>query len=207
MSTNRRTAGVHSRKRPLGPNGERICYNCGGPLPKGRPYNCSPRCSEEWRCKTSPSHLRFVIHKRDRGICALCGIDTDALKAEYERFRDTSKGNGDWKVYQPKRDEWLTAHGIPPGRVVGDWWDADHITPVIEGGGECGLENYRTLCIPCHQKETRELRGRMARTARQQKADERLKAARQAGYKVTALEAAGPKRQPAMAEPLDLFSQ
>ena len=31
MSTTRRTAGVHSRKRPLGPNGERICYNCGGP--------------------------------------------------------------------------------------------------------------------------------------------------------------------------------
>ena len=26
-----------------------------------------------------------------------------------------------------------------------------------EGGGECGLENYRTLCIPCHKKVTKEL--------------------------------------------------
>lgn len=36
-------------------------------------------------------------------------------------------------------------------------WDADHIVPVIKGGGGCGLENYRTLCQPCHKKETARL--------------------------------------------------
>lgn len=40
-------------------------------------------------------------------------------------------------------------------------WEADHIVPVIEGGGECGLENYRTLCVRCHKQVTRELRARM----------------------------------------------
>jgi hypothetical protein len=23
---------------------------------------------------------------------------------------------------------------------------------LTEGGGECGIDNFRTLCIPCHKK-------------------------------------------------------
>lgn len=41
-------------------------------------------------------------------------------------------------------------------------WDMDHINPVIRGGGSCGLENLRTLCIPCHKRMTRELARRRA---------------------------------------------
>jgi hypothetical protein len=33
--------------------------------------------------------------------------------------------------------------------------------PVIEGGGECGIENIRTLCLGCHANVTAELRGRL----------------------------------------------
>lgn len=44
----------------------------------------------------------------------------------------------------------------------GHTWEADHIIPVVEGGGECGLENYRTLCLPCHRKETAALARRRA---------------------------------------------
>lgn len=40
-------------------------------------------------------------------------------------------------------------------------WQADHIVPVVEGGGECGLENIRTLCTPCHKEETAALRKRL----------------------------------------------
>jgi hypothetical protein len=29
---------------------------------------------------------------------------------------------------------------------------------VVQGGGECALENMRTLCIPCHKRATAELR-------------------------------------------------
>ena len=46
------------------------------------------------------------------------------------------------------------------GRSSG--WEADHIVPVVEGGGSCGLENIRTLCIPCHRRETAALAGRRA---------------------------------------------
>lgn len=40
---------------------------------------------------------------------------------------------------------------------AGDFWQADHINPVCEGGGECDLDNYRTLCTICHEKETKKL--------------------------------------------------
>jgi 5-methylcytosine-specific restriction endonuclease McrA len=37
-------------------------------------------------------------------------------------------------------------------------WEADHIVPVADGGGECGLDNYRLLCRPCHLRVTLEWR-------------------------------------------------
>jgi 5-methylcytosine-specific restriction endonuclease McrA len=41
-------------------------------------------------------------------------------------------------------------------------WEADHIIPVAEGGGCCGLENLRTLCGECHKGATAALRKRLA---------------------------------------------
>jgi 5-methylcytosine-specific restriction endonuclease McrA len=49
-----------------------------------------------------------------------------------------------------KRKIWKRKHG-------GGLWDADHIIPVKEGGGMCGLENIRTLCIKCHKEVTKSL--------------------------------------------------
>jgi 5-methylcytosine-specific restriction enzyme A len=173
MSTQRRTAGVYSRKRPLGPNGEKICYNCGGPLPKGRRFNCSEECSEEWRGKTSPSHMRYLVHKRDHGICALCGLDCDALAAAVEWVRDTFKKHKVFYVqYGQIWNDFLSVIGIL-NRWPGDLWDADHITPVVEGGGECGLANFRTLCLRCHKRETAELAKRMALARRMEKIQKR----------------------------------
>jgi 5-methylcytosine-specific restriction protein A len=40
------------------------------------------------------------------------------------------------------------------------FWDADHVVPVTEGGGECDLSNLRTLCLWCHLELTAELLSR-----------------------------------------------
>ena len=40
-------------------------------------------------------------------------------------------------------------------------WDADHVRPVAEGGGQCDLENLRTLCLCCHREVTADLRRRL----------------------------------------------
>ena len=63
--------------------------------------------------------------------------------------------------------------GAGRSRVLAKWglrsitrkslWDADHVVPVVEGGGGCDLENIRTLCLICHRKATAELRERMKR--------------------------------------------
>lgn len=37
-----------------------------------------------------------------------------------------------------------------------DKWQADHILPVEQGGGACGLENFQTLCEDCHKEKTRD---------------------------------------------------
>ena len=149
MSTKRRTLGVHSSPTPKNEKGERLCRNCGKVLTKGQRHNCSPKCSLEWQCKTSPGILRQTIFNRDKGICVLCGVDV---------FEGQLQANG-----SPVRRR---------ARGSGDLWQADHIVPVIEGGGECSLENIRTLCIPCHKKATKELAERMARRRREKKAVE-----------------------------------
>lgn len=168
MSTRRRTLGIYASATPLGPNGERLCRNCQKVLEKGQRHNCSAECSDAWMCKTSPSHLRYRLSERDKGVCASCGLDTVALKKQYAEFCGELKRS--WitrfdemcsKRSWDERQEWLKQYGIPSGRSCSDWWDADHIVPVIEGGGECELSNMRTLCIPCHKAETAALRKRM----------------------------------------------
>jgi 5-methylcytosine-specific restriction endonuclease McrA len=48
-------------------------------------------------------------------------------------------------------------------RIRKSLWDADHILPVTEGGGECELDNIRTLCLRCHRAVTKQLRERIRR--------------------------------------------
>lgn len=142
MSTRRRTPGIFASPTPLGPNGERLCRNCHGSMPEDkRKHNCSRKCVEEWRLKTSPHLMRRAVFQRDKGICAGCGRDTVSDYAQ--KFgQDLAKCRSGWK---------------PVGR-----WEADHIIPIVEGGGECGLEGFRTLCLDCHHAATKELARRLS---------------------------------------------
>jgi len=53
--------------------------------------------------------------------------------------------------------------GFRVGRTL---WEADHILPVVEGGGGCGLDNLRTLCTRCHRQATAALAARRSALAR-----------------------------------------
>lgn len=152
MSTRRRTAGVYATPTPRNEKGERLCRSCKAVMPKNARNNCSTKCSTEWMQKTTPSIMRQAVFDRDGGICAVCKVDVFA------------------GVYRNGALRQRRARGS------GDLWQADHINPVIEGGGECGLENFRTLCTACHKAATKELRGRMSRRLRDAKAIERDKA-------------------------------
>jgi 5-methylcytosine-specific restriction endonuclease McrA len=123
------------------------CRWCGLQVPGGRYTFCSDWCVNEWRLRTNPGYVREQVLARDRGVCALCGTDTIAAWHELKRARGAH------------RLKLLTKWGLK-GLNRQSLWDADHILPVAEGGGECDLDNMRTLCLICHRGVTAELRRR-----------------------------------------------
>lgn len=80
---------------------------------------------------------------RDKGVCRDCGVSTLVLRRELDALSEEERG---------VRCEQL---GVPPhrGEPGNSLWDADHMVPVSEGGGCCGLDNIATLCVPCHYKK------------------------------------------------------
>jgi 5-methylcytosine-specific restriction protein A len=104
---------------------------------------------DQWRLRSDPGYLRDQVLKRDRGVCRSCRIDTLVAQGILKRSRG------------PMRQRLLNYWDLPSytGRSL---WEADHITPVVEGGGECDLSNLRTLCLRCHRMATLGLRLRRA---------------------------------------------
>ena len=175
MSTNRTTpkAGwVSHKKLPKGKTGRPLCRWCDQEVPKGRRSFCSEQCVHEHKLRSDPGYLREQVFARDHGICAACGVDCDKIDRV---FRGLLRKAG-LKVAQfPKLVELhpdrygaldIFRQEFPWFRPHLSAWAADHIIPVVEGGGECGLENIRTLCLGCHAIMTRELRERL-KTRRQ----------------------------------------
>ena len=161
MSKNRIAAEagwVNSKRLPVGPDGRPLCRKCGQEVPKGRRTFCSEACVHEHKLRTDPGYVRKQVFQRDRGVCFLCGLDTVT-----EEQRLALAANSAWREGPAARTvaekEFFTVLGVRFGnRRHGGYWDADHIVPVSQDGGECGLDNYRTLCILCHKKVTAELR-------------------------------------------------
>lgn len=136
------------RELERGGSGRALCRWCRLEVPAGRRTFCSDWCVHEWRLRSDAGYLRERVFERDKGVCAGCGLDT---QAEWRRIRrlPAARRAGvlrDWGIRNLRRSS---------------LWDADHIAPVVEGGGECDLSNLRTLCLRCHRRATAELRARL----------------------------------------------
>ena len=123
---------------------------------------------------------REEVFNRDGGVCSECKCDTVPLLARL-RSVPLIDGRKEWRYGRVDAHAKLAFRrvlgrhrmrafvilgrlwGIVIGHTITSLWQMDHITPVVEGGGECGLENLRTLCLRCHNAETSALAGRMAR--------------------------------------------
>ncbi|HEY2040657.1 MAG TPA: HNH endonuclease [Edaphobacter sp.] len=148
----RTLAGGHVRRTdlPMGPNGRPLCRWCELEiLAKRRRTFCSDYCVHQWRLRTDPGYLRDQVFARDRGRCSVCEIDTVAAYAALKRARGTARAAG------------LHLYGMKTISSRRSLWDADHILPVAEGGGQCDLDNIRTLCLLCHRDATARLRTRL----------------------------------------------
>jgi len=136
---------------PRGPGGRCLCRHCGLEVPKGRRTFCGDGCVNLWKQKTDPSFLRNLVWKRDRGRCAGCGLRCRDLEKSLGLLRQVLGRVGQPKVYGQVRK----ALKVESRHT---FWDADHIRAVVDGGGECGLENMQTLCLWCHRDKTAAMR-------------------------------------------------
>jgi hypothetical protein len=153
-----------------------LCTYCGGNVTPPRRNWCSDKCVDEHRIRRDPSYARAQVRQRDHGVCALCRQDTqvmhDTLSGLKRAWLDFAR-SGQTEQAEEQRVEverlWLDLTGQQ--RLMTTWgmfhglphlWEADHIVPVVEGGGECGLDGYRTLCLRCHRSETAALARRRA---------------------------------------------
>ncbi|MDP9039299.1 MAG: HNH endonuclease [Acidobacteriota bacterium] len=134
-----------------GPNGLALCRWCDLEILAARRRTfCSDYCVDQWRLRTDPGYVRDRVFARDKGICAVCQADTLRIFAALKRARGTARAEG------------LRFYGMNTITSRRSLWDADHIVPVAEGGGQCDLDNLRTLCVVCHREATRRLRERLA---------------------------------------------
>lgn len=132
---------------PRGEHGRGLCRWCTLEVPRGRYTFCSAYCVHEWKLRSQPAYLREQVFLRDHGICAHCAVDTLAAARQLRYSRGAS------------RAEYLRYWGLRT-RSRKSLWDADHILPVSEGGGQCDLANLQTLCVRCHRAATAALRNR-----------------------------------------------
>mmetsp|Transcript_1945 Transcript_1945/g.3107 ORF Transcript_1945/g.3107 Transcript_1945/m.3107 type:complete len:159 (-) Transcript_1945:84-560(-) len=117
---------------------------------------CGGKCHQNHFQRSSNGSLRRQLFELDKGVCQTCGLNCSQL---VERVR--LLGPTDRKAELLKAVPALKAY---PERLKvlvddpcdGNLWHADHILPVSMGGGECGLENIRTLCVLCHARVTAE---------------------------------------------------
>lgn len=126
---------------------------------------CSIECAEEGRLRRggmyASSRVRAQVFALERGVCCLCGIDAHALFLRISSLQPAERlnalCNSNWKLPQSGR----ALEKLLQNPKEGDFWQADHKLAVAEGGGDAGLENLQTLCVPCHKVETEKLRSRL----------------------------------------------
>ena len=138
--------------------GRVLCRWCLGIVERPRRTFCSAECVHEWTVRSSTSYARRCVKKRDKGICARCGIDTEVLRLELKGLLLECRKAGDKAAFYVRIGELGIKGPEYKAYRPHSLWEADHIVPVSQGGGCCGLDNLRTLCWRCHREATAALR-------------------------------------------------
>jgi len=123
--------------------------------------------------------VKQALFTKDKGVCCVCGVDTERLKARLGRMPvgvnyylgrfwrdgvfDRARYNLACKIFLRRQDQLrkaiekrrkkMFAAGWPTYACM-KWWQMDHIVPFSEGGMTV-IENVQTLCVLCHKKKTK----------------------------------------------------
>jgi len=149
-----------------------LCRLCKMPCAEGSRQWCSEECFKKFLTMSDGSHVRAQLFERDRGVCAECGVNAAQMDNALARLKDDLLHPLLMSIH-PMIVTTLRAEGWKNIRLRGrgsyadaieftSCWEADHIQAVAEGGGQCGLENFRTLCFVCHKRASAEQAGARA---------------------------------------------
>lgn len=167
MGTRRRSDGEHPAwdAGARGPEGRPLCRRCLAEILPGIGAGefCGPACRHEFLVHASPAYARRAVFARDRGVCSHCRLPCGRLDRVIALVAGTA---GDPEEGRARALALIEALGFGARQRVVSLWQADHRLAVAEGGGDCGLGNYRTLCLACHASETRDLHLRLRRRRR-----------------------------------------
>lgn len=135
--------------------GVKACRECGMERPHAARWRtfCSESCIHDWKIRSQPAYAAKLVLERDHGVCVSCSLDCVGLLHQLLRLPYAT------------RQKRMSELGLTS--VDRRLWEMDHIVPVVEGGGSCGLDNLRTLCWRCHRRVTAELRQRLAEQKRE----------------------------------------
>ncbi len=139
-----------------------LCRLCQNACPEHQKYWCSEDCLRRFLTISNGTYVRAVLFERDHGICAECGVNAAQMDAALAHLKSdllhpllmsihpmiaaTFRAEG-WSNIK------LRGKGSYPDAIAfTSCWEAHHVKSVIEGGGECSLLNYKTLCFVCHKK-------------------------------------------------------
>ncbi|XP_071943275.1 DNA annealing helicase and endonuclease ZRANB3-like [Antedon mediterranea] len=115
---------------------------------------CSEKCKDEHKMQgKSSSYIRQQLFQLEHGICQICGLDTHQL---FVQIRNLPKSKRKEFLEVSKYSSLSVAelNKIIKSPSEGQFWHADHIIAVADGGGLCSLDNFRTLCVMCHLSVT-----------------------------------------------------
>lgn len=147
-------------KAPMPEKLRPICRLCGEPCP-GRRYSwCSDECVDAYLLVSDSAALRRATFARDKGICAVCGVDCAALQERLDAMGYEQRG----EAFVVLREN---GFNVPTFRTdfCGSLWEAHH-AEALDEGGSWELSNVQTLCSPHHKEKTAEQAGRRARQIR-----------------------------------------
>lgn len=156
------------------------CRWCGEPIvhqsgeKRGQPdrrRRWHEECAKTYLIANNPTYTRNEVMKRDKGICAGCGVDVNWLEkhkrklikrvrggkcTEGSRCTYVARYTHDWRHPELCRKHRNLLRGFIQKYGKPSWnscWQADHIVPLIDGGGH-GMDNLQLLCDGCHRKKT-----------------------------------------------------
>ncbi|KAJ4713121.1 DNA annealing helicase and endonuclease ZRANB3 [Melia azedarach] len=115
---------------------------------------CNLDCYEEYRLRTSGGFLREEIFRIEHGVCTNCQLDCHKLVKHIKPLSLEQRQKHIEKVAPKVASRKNLLEKLVNDPTEGNAWHADHIVPVYRGGGECRLENMRTLCVACHYDVT-----------------------------------------------------